>query len=129
MYIPRHFREDDLAVLQTFMQEHSFATLVTQQDGVPRLMADNTELYDLLQTITQVNEANFENPWILQMPEEYLQKKLREIVGFQIEITRLEGKFKLSQNRSPRDQARVVAALQDTLSPDTAELMRKRQDK
>jgi transcriptional regulator len=189
MYIPKHFREDDLAVLHAFMQEHSFATLITQQDGIPlanhfpflldtergpngtlmahmaranaqwrtfhdakevlvifqgphtyispswyedevessvptwnysvvhaygipRLIEDNTELYNLVQTLTQANEAHFENPWVLQ-PQEYVQKKLQAIVGFEVQITRLEGKFKRSQNRSQRDQARVIAALQD----------------
>ena len=35
MYIPKAFREDDIAVLHAFMHEYSFATLVTQQDGTP----------------------------------------------------------------------------------------------
>src|SRR5437868_3898144 len=35
MYIPKPFRQDDIDILREFMQEHSFATLVTLQDGVP----------------------------------------------------------------------------------------------
>ncbi|HEX9131988.1 MAG TPA: FMN-binding negative transcriptional regulator, partial [Ktedonobacteraceae bacterium] len=35
MYIPKAFREDDIRTLHTFMQAYSFATLVTQQNGVP----------------------------------------------------------------------------------------------
>lgn len=203
MYIPKAFQEDDIAVLHAFMQENSFAALITQQDdtllanhfpflldvergpygtlrahmaranpqwrtfdekkealvifqgphtyvspswyrddvalsvptwnysvvhayGLPRLIEENTELYDILQATVQANEAQFEKPWALQMPDEHLQKKLQAIIGFEVQITRLEGKFKLSQNRSEGDQKRVVAALKDSLSPQTAELMRKR---
>jgi hypothetical protein len=35
MYIPEHFAETNLPTLHEFMRQHSFATLVTQQDGVP----------------------------------------------------------------------------------------------
>jgi len=50
---------------------------------------------------------------------------MRGIVGFEIEITRLEGKFKLSQNRTEAERANVITALQestDTLA--VAELMK-----
>jgi transcriptional regulator len=54
---------------------------------------------------------------------------LPQIVGFEIAIERLEGKFKLSQNRDPADHARVMAALAARGTPDDvemAELMRSR---
>ncbi len=35
MYIPKAFREDDIKTLHAFMREYSFATLATQQEGVP----------------------------------------------------------------------------------------------
>src|SRR5579859_1774118 len=35
MYIPKDFREDNIDVLHAFMREYSFATLITQQDGIP----------------------------------------------------------------------------------------------
>ena len=60
------------------------------------------------------------------MPDEHLQQKMQAIVGFEIQVTRLEGKFKLSQNRSEGDQTRVAAALEESLSPETTELMNRR---
>ena len=51
---------------------------------------------------------------------------MRSIVGFEIEITRLEGKFKLSQNRTEAERENVIAALRessDTLA--VAELMKR----
>src|SRR6266702_2688934 len=181
MYIPKAFEEKDVKVLQTFMREHSFATLITQQDGVPlanhlpfmlhtqhgpygTLMThmaraneqwrtfeagkevlvlfqgphtyvspswyrDHEELYSMLKKLVQLNEAQFEQPWQLQLSASDAEKKMRSIVGVAIEITRLEGKFKLSQNRSKGDQERVMKVLQDGLSPATAELMRERLQK
>ena len=92
--------------------------------GIPRIIEDSEELYQLLKILIETHEAQFENPWPFQLPDDYLQKMMRGIVGFEIEITRLEGKFKLSQNRTASEREIVIAALQE--SPDTqpvAELM------
>lgn len=93
--------------------------------GLPRLIDDREELYTLLKTLVQTHEVHFEKPWPFQLPDDYLQKMMRGIVGFEIEITRLEGKFKLSQNRTEAERANVITALQastDTLA--VAELMK-----
>ena len=55
---------------------------------------------------------------------------LRGIVGLDIAVTRLEGKYKLSQNRPAADRPRVIAALEGQSNPDSlavAQLMRERQ--
>jgi transcriptional regulator len=80
--------------------------------GKPRLIEDEAALLQLLHTTIQTYEAGFERPWQLAMPEDALHGKLKGIVGFEMEITRLEGKFKLNQNRSETDQARVAEELQ-----------------
>jgi len=92
--------------------------------GIPRLIEDGEELYKLLKMLIETHEAQFEKPWPFQLPDDYLQKMMRGIVGFEIEITRLEGKFKMSQNRTESERETVIAALQE--SKDTlaiAELM------
>ncbi len=97
--------------------------------GVPRLMEDETELYGALQALVQTYEAPREQPWTLNGPDDFLHKMMRAIVGFAIPITRLEGKYKLSQNRPPVDQAQVVqqlAAQGDPLEADVAALMQER---
>ena len=96
--------------------------------GLPRLIEDGEELYKLLKTLIQTHEANFKQPWPFQLSDDYLQKMMRGIVGFEIEITRLEGKFKLSQNRTEVERENVIAAQQessDTLGRDIAELMKR----
>jgi transcriptional regulator len=201
MYIPKAFQEDDIHTLHEFIKEYSFATLVTQQDGIPfashlpflldtergaygtllahmaranppwrafkreqevlvifqgphayitpswyevelsvptwnyavvhayglpRLMEEKSELYELLKILIQTHEAHFEKPWTFQLPDDYVQKMMQGIVGFEIQITRLEGKFKLSQNRTANEQEKVIEALRDssdTLSTGIAELM------
>jgi len=93
--------------------------------GLPHLIEDGEELYKLLKTLIQIHEVNFEKPWPFQLPDDYLQKMMRGIVGFEIEITRLEGKFKLSQNRTETERENVIAALQEsTNTAALAELMR-----
>ena len=93
--------------------------------GIPRLIDDGEELYKLLKILIETHEAQFENPWPFQLPDDYLQKMMRGIVGFEIEITRLEGKFKMSQNRTESERENVIAALQESLDTQpVAELMR-----
>ena len=97
--------------------------------GKPHLIEDTTALYTILQALVQKHESHFEKPWTLQPLDDFMQNKMRAIVGFQIPITRLEGKYKLSQNRSLNDQVRVVTALEESADPmttDVAELMSKR---
>jgi transcriptional regulator len=97
--------------------------------GTPRVIEDSAALYDILKAVVQMYEAPFEQPWPFALPEDYVDKMMRAIVGFSISITRLEGKYKLSQNRPPEDQQRVVEALYqqgDELSTGTAALMRPR---
>jgi transcriptional regulator len=93
--------------------------------GLPRLIEDQEELHNLLKILIQAHEAQFEKPWPFQLSDDYLQKMMRGIVGFEIEITRLEGKFKLSQNRTETERVNVIAALQESSDTATlAELMR-----
>jgi len=79
--------------------------------GVPRVIEDETRVLAVLQALVDQHEGGFEEPWPMDLPEEYLHRQIKAIVAFELPITRLEGKFKLSQNRSAEDQRRVVEAL------------------
>jgi len=97
--------------------------------GTPQVLHDSTVLRGLLQTLVETYEAPRPRPWRFDLPEDYLDSMLRGIVGFRLRITRLEGKYKLSQNRPETDQQRVVQALQaqgDALSSEVARLMQQR---
>lgn len=202
MYIPKHFREDDLAVLHTLIREYSFATLVSvKEDGVPiatplpfifapepapygtlyahmalgnpqwrtfaaerevlvifqgphayispswyevelsvptwnyatvhaygrpRIIEDQDELYAHLKTLISAHESQFAHPWPFELPASYVERMMKGVVGFSLAITRLEGKFKMSQNRSESERARVSAELsasQDTTLCEVARLV------
>jgi transcriptional regulator len=62
--------------------------------------------------LTAHHEASRARPWSVEdAPVEYVDQQLRAIVGVEIEITRLEGKWKMSQNRNAADIDGVVAGL------------------
>lgn len=84
--------------------------MVVHAYGVPHLV-DEASLIDILQETVRQSEASFEQPWELDVPEDYFQKLLRGVVGFEIEITRLEGKSKLSQNKPEADRESVIDGL------------------
>src|SRR6266545_5827323 len=85
--------------------------------GIPRIVEDHATLHHMLETLVDTHEAAFAQPWRLDLPHVYLDKMMRAVVGFEIEITRLEGKLKLSQNRSEHDQHRVAEALRQSENP------------
>jgi transcriptional regulator len=199
MYVPAHFREDDLAVLHRLMSEYSFATLVSTEDdgvpiathlpfvldehpvpngslkahmalgnsqwrtlhadrevlvifqgahsyitpswyenplsvptwnyatvhayGFPRLIEDHALLYTHLRSLVAKHEQQFADQWQLDaLPADYIEKMMKGVVGFEIQLTRLEGKWKMSQNRSESERLRVSAELQSSQDPTLREV-------
>jgi transcriptional regulator len=69
-------------------------------------------LRSLVTRLTERHEAGFEHPWqVTDAPEKFIDGQLRAIVGVQLQVTRIEAKTKLSQNRSEADQDGVIAGL------------------
>ncbi|MHB8919810.1 MAG: FMN-binding negative transcriptional regulator [Halothiobacillus sp.] len=79
--------------------------------GTPRLVQDESVLTAMLDQLTRVHEASMPDPWPFDVEGGRHAKLLTMIVGFEIEITQIHAKFKLSQNRSTEDQQRVAAHL------------------
>ncbi len=96
--------------------------------GRGRLLSERAEVMDVLRRLTDTEEARFAQAWSVdRLSEDYLEGMRRAIVAFEIPVTRLEGKYKLSQNRSAADQAGVAGALGASADPtarEVAELMR-----
>jgi transcriptional regulator len=64
--------------------------------------------------LTRKHEASQPTPWKMgDAPQDYIDAMLKAIVGIEIEVTRLVGKFKLSQNRQVRDRLSAAQALID----------------
>jgi transcriptional regulator len=193
MYLPRPFQEQDSQRLFAFMRRHSFATLVTVEDGVPfathlpflvepgpegtqgrllahmarpnpqwrsfsedrdvlvvfqgphtyvspswyvtepnvptwnytavhaygrpRLIEEPEECLRILRESVAAYESGFEKPWTLERVGDYARKLLPGIAAFELRLTRVEGKFKLNQNRAPQDRRAVMELLERSEDP------------
>jgi transcriptional regulator len=99
--------------------------------GKMQLVEDDDWLRRLLRRLSDRHEAGNPAPWRMQdLPEAYLAGMLKGIIGLDITVVRLEGKFKLSQNRPAVDRPRVIAALERCSDDDAlgvAALMRERE--
>jgi transcriptional regulator len=86
--------------------------------GVMRAIEEPAWLLEHLRTLTDANEVIAEVPWkVSDAPPEFIQNLSRAIVGFELQITRLEGKWKVSQNRNDRDAAAVGGGLRSLGTP------------
>jgi transcriptional regulator len=79
--------------------------------GNARLFTAEHELHGMLEELMQTFEPAYREQWET-LSANFRENMLRQIVGFEIKATRIEGKFKLSQNRVRQDQANVIAALE-----------------
>ena len=93
---------------------------IVEPEALPALLARLTRKYE------EARPA----PWRMEdLPAEFTPKLLAAIVGFEIAVERLEGKFKLSQNRRPADLEGVIAALEGEGQGALAALMREHADR
>ena len=77
--------------------------------GTLELVEDEAGKATLLAGLIQANEPAYAERWNA-MPDGFRRTMLAGIVGFRIPIARIEGKFKISQNRAPQERANVQAA-------------------
>ncbi len=119
--------EKDPAVLAVFAGPHGYISprWYTTPVGVPTwnyvavhvhgratTEHDPAALREHLERLIAVHESGRPEPWSLaEPPAGFVDKMLTGIVGIDIAIERIEGKRKMSQNRTPADQAGVIAAL------------------
>ena len=85
---------------------------VVHVHGRLRTVTDAAWLRELLGRLTDRHEAGQAKPWqVSDAPEDHIEKMLRAIVGLEISVDRIEGKFKLSQNHPDANRAGVLAGL------------------
>jgi transcriptional regulator len=80
--------------------------------GAPRVIDDQERLTDLLNRLINRYESGTDQPWKYDLPADYRQKMERAVVGIEIPIARIEGKFKFGQNRSAEDRRSMMERLQ-----------------
>lgn len=91
--------------------------------GRARLFQEQTALLRHLKELTDRNESAFAQPWSVDdAPKEYIEALSTAIVGVEISIERIEGKWKASQNRPPADRKGVIEGLEALGSPQSLEM-------
>jgi len=95
--------------------------------GVPQIVEDYDEAFALLKKLVDRHEAgshyNME-----ALPSDFVEKEIKGIVAFQIEVTQVEANYKLSQNRNDEDFHNIVSRLEDRedeMSHEVAEAMKR----
>ncbi len=85
---------------------------VVHAHGILRAVEDRDWLHGLVTEMTHHQEAALPMPWqVSDAPDDYIERMLGAIVGIEIEVTRLTGKWKASQNQPARNREGVVESL------------------
>lgn len=93
--------------------------VVVHAYGSLRVVDDAAWLRAQLEDLTADNEAPFPEPWaVSDAPHEYIEGMMAGIVGIEMVITRLSGKWKVSQNQPAQNRSSVVAGLKAVGLPD-----------
>lgn len=83
--------------------------------GRPQVMDDAAWVANQVDDLTRHKEASRAAPWqVADTPEPFVAAQLKGIVGLEIPVARIEGKWKVSQNRTAADQTGVAAGLRGT---------------
>jgi len=84
---------------------------------------DSSRLLDLVTRLTNHHEAEFSKPWrVSDAPKKYIDSELKSIVGFEMPISKIEGKWKMSQNRPLDDREGAIRGLRESSSESASEV-------
>ncbi len=89
--------------------------------GLCRIVNESSTLGRMVDRLTEKHESQYREPW----RPDYRQSLLGAIVGIEIAITEMQCKYKLSQNRPPEDQAKIIEHLALSGSTQLAEAMKR----
>jgi transcriptional regulator len=121
-FYPTKARDGKVVPTWNYVAVHAYGTV--------RFVSDPPELRRHLEALTSRHESSRERPWaVSDAPEDYIARQLGAIVGVEIAITRLEGKWKMSQNRGAEDIDGVIAGLEasgDAAAREVAGIVRAR---
>jgi transcriptional regulator len=118
---PSWYEEPDVVPTWNYVAVHA--------TGVFRAVDEPGAARALVGRMVDFYERGRERPWEFRGSPGYLERMLRGIVAFEIDVERIEGKWKLSQNHPPARRARVIRGLRGQDDPDAravADLMEQR---
>lgn len=115
---PRHYERAEAVPTWNYAAVHAY--------GVPRLVEDRDEKQAQQAKLVALHDPEYLARFP-HLPRDYVDRMLGAIVSFVIDVTRLDARFKLSQEKLPVERERIIAALEasgDSGSEETARLMR-----
>jgi transcriptional regulator len=96
---------------------------VVHAHGIPTAISDADGLLKIVSFLTNTHEDRMQNasgktPWqVIDAPADYIESMLNAIVGIEIPVAKLEGKWKTSQNRPKSEQIGVISGLNELATP------------
>jgi transcriptional regulator len=114
---PSWYEEEGTVPTWNYIAVHAYGSL--------QVIEDRASLLDILRRSASTYEGTRPEPWSFDESASHVETMLKAIVGFRIEITRLEGKWKLSQNHSEGRRRRVIRALEARHDEDSQEIARR----
>jgi transcriptional regulator len=115
---PRHYEQAESVPTWNYAAVHAY--------GVPALVEDRDRKYAQQAKLVALFDAEYAARFPALSPE-YVDNRLAAVVSFEIAVTRLEARFKLSQEKLPQERERIIATLEsagDSAAAETARLMR-----
>ena len=113
---PSWYSEEGTVPTWNYVAVHAYGTF--------RVVEDSGGLLDILRRSVAAYEGPRPEPWPFDESQPHVGTMLKAIVGFRIEITRLEGKWKLGQNHPEARRRRVIRALEARPDDDSREIAR-----
>jgi len=109
-YYPSKQENGKVVPTWNYIQVHVYGSVLIHQDA--------DWLQDQISALTAQQEGKRDKPWAVKdAPAPFIAAQMRAIVGIDIRIDRIEGKWKLSQNRTPADQEGVHTGLRAENTP------------
>jgi transcriptional regulator len=113
---PTWYESENVVPTWNYVAVHAYGTgrLVDDAEGLAGILARTVATY----------ERSLPSPWAIDTGSEFFRKHMRAVVGFRVEVSRLEGKWKLNQNQPEERRQKVVRALEGSDSQAAREVAR-----
>lgn len=117
---PSHYEKQQNVPTWNYIAVHA--------SGKTRIISEPQDVMDLMERTIHNFEKKFYEQWKTLSPD-YINGMLKAIVAFEIDVTKLEGKFKLSQNKTKNEQQNIIFALEKSKDSGENELSKEMKKK